>query len=240
LRLLPALLLVSGCARSYSFKPYSAQSPVDLISELSERRRLCNNFDSSLRYEIQVGERSVKLNGTASLREGRYWRITMEGPFGVKLLLIETGQGGYRIENSHTGLTEEGFLDDPILLPDVGVEFPSLDFLGDLVLPTPDIPYPQDWSITYADSSRLSLTGLAGLTGDSLLLEVDYAPLRVKAEERWREGRRLYRRDYFYEKPQSLYPESVKAELGEVLIGVQYRRITLKRERTPLELRAPF
>ena len=233
-------LLLSGCAGGYAIKPFNALSAEDALSEISSRRRLCDNFKSSVVFQFDMEAGQIRLNGEVTLTEGKYWRVSIDGPLGIKLVLIETDVGSYRLENLHTGQIQEGFLDEAVSLPELALELPSLDILGGIVLPVPDIVFPQDWEILSHTSNRMILREIIGDSPDSLILELTYSPLRILHEELWRDGSQIYKREYHYRDRKSVLPESISANIGSVEICIRYSNPKLRRERTPHGQLAPF
>ncbi len=240
--LLAATLLIGGCAGGITIKPHSATDPMDALSELSLRRRLLRDFKAGGVFEFDLGQGQMRMNGEMSLKGGNAWRVSFDGPMGVKIALIETGKGQYRIENLHTGQTEQGFLDEPVTIPEIALELPSLDFLASMLLPTPDIEFPQDWRILSGSSSEgtLTLANLPAVGSDSLVLAMDYAPLRVLGEERWRDGRELFSRTFQYKDDKATLPASTNIFVGNIKIGLRYTSLKIVHVETPKAELAPW
>lgn len=234
-------LLLSGCAGKL-FRRFDAATPQDALNEIASRRRMLGNFDGSATLNFELSQGKVSCGSSLELKHSRDWKITLTGAFGVKVAIVETGNGQYRISNLRQGQVESGFLDVPVTIPEIDLGLPSLNILSALLLPVPDIEYPQDWRIE-DDGHRgklLTLVHLRPEFPDSVQIDLSYLPMQIHSETHWRAGELLFRREYVYANPDEDLPKSIAIEIGTARIGIEYGKLNTRDEATPLHERGPM
>lgn len=128
-------------------RPFNAGGLEEALAEIAARRRLLNNFKAAATIELTTPTRKLHINADITVEQGDHWRIKLNGPLGVDLALIEIGHGHYSLKDLHNGQTYQGYLTESFSLSDPEIELPSWELFVALLLPCPDIAYPQDWAI---------------------------------------------------------------------------------------------
>ena len=186
------------------------------------------------------------MKGSVLYQRDDGWRIDINGPFGMKLAVIESNDGRFRLDIPPTAQTVEGELNERIFIPGLDVMLPSLSALDPLFLPTVDLIESDGWTISdaqtepadpdYADGF-LTLTGSTEADIDSLILQLDYSPLRVLQEEHYRSGELVLSRQLTYPTESDCLPNKITIFFDGLSLDVTYNSVHLETDgkcrRTP-------
>ena len=232
------LLLLVGCAVHPRFPVFDAGTPEQALNELISRSRMIDSYSASAVFEISSPNGNIRFNGEVVFGDGCRWRVDLDGPLGVKLAVVETESDSFRVHLPQAGRTSEGRLCEGLELPDLEISLPAVASLSVLLLPTVDLTGQESWRIVSAGVGNPGLLTLvseseAGI--DSLVLSLDYSPVRILSEEHWREGRLLFTRNLSYKRNPGYLPDRITIKSSDLTLYIKlnYHRLVLI---TPLEV----
>jgi len=160
---------------------------------------------------------------------GGAWRIELEGPLRVRLATIELNGDTYRIERPQTGQVYSGSISGILPLPELEVDLEEVGHLGSMLLPAINLEPARNWRIasaTYGHPGELTLVSEA-MPADSLVLKLDYSPLRVHYETLWSGGELAYRRAFRFDRPDDALPSGWTVALDGIELDISIDRIRL-------------
>lgn len=232
LQFLAIILILTGCAGRTSFRPFNATTSVSALDEIASRRRLLNNIKSSITILLESPKGKIHLRCDLTVVNGNYWYLKLNGPLGVDLAVIEIEGEHFKMKNIQQGETIEGFTDEVLYIPNFDLELPALKVLAPLLLPYPNIIFPQDWIIneaTLVPHGELNLMR-STLAGEEYLeLHLDYSPLRVHDEQIQLKGRKIAHRVFIYDSPKSYLPSAVEVSIDGLKLNITYNSISINK-----------
>ncbi len=189
-----------------------------------------NNIDAKLTIGLESPKGNIHLRCDLIIESGNDWKIKLSGPLGVDLALIEIHGERYTMKNLQLGETTEGYTDEVLFIPNFDVQLPPLKILASMIIPYPNIIYPQDWVITGSNLmangdlklSRSSQTGI-----DVRVLHLDYNPLRVHDEVITLKEATTLSRSFKYADSKSFLPNFVESKFGELVLKITYNALTI-------------
>ncbi|MDP8228869.1 MAG: hypothetical protein P9M15_05395 [Candidatus Electryoneaceae bacterium] len=228
------LLFLIGCASHPRFQDYDAHTPEDALIELLNRRQMIKQFSSDVLFEFALDDARIRLKGSVLYQENDGWRIELNGPFGMKLGVIESNDGRFLLDIPQAAQTIEGELNEGFFIPGLDVMLPSLSALDPLFLPTVNLIGTDGWTVSKPQveltepNGFLTLTGSAETDMDSLVLQIDYSPLRVLYEEHYRSGELVLSRQLTYPTETNRLPNKITINFDGFSLDVTYRSVHLE------------
>ncbi len=169
---------------------------------------------------------------TATIEDGTNLRIRLSGPLGVDLALIEMRGERYVMKNAQQGATIEGYSDEALNIPSLNVDLPPLNLLALMLIPYPNIIYPQEWEISDAiigANGELSLKPQINSGIERLHLRLDFSPLKVLHETSAMPGAPDLSRTFIYDDEKSYLPSAINVIFGELILNITYKTLTINR-----------
>ncbi|MBM3326323.1 MAG: hypothetical protein FJY65_05015 [Calditrichaeota bacterium] len=219
-----SVLCLIGCGARFAIQDYYAVDAGDAFAELLRRRAMFRHFSSNTVLEFIFIDKSIKLKCFINQIDSSRCSIELNGPLGVALANIEIDSAHFIVNRPQTGQVYKGSLQESLALPELDMEIERIDRLMGLLLPTPDVSL--RWSITLA---RYSNPGSLGFKAgaDSLMLRLDYAPLRVLNEELWRSSELIFKRQYLYNSARQILPSKIVVQIDNLSLTLEYQSLTI-------------
>ncbi len=191
---------------------------------------MVESYFASTVFQFASPTGNIRLNGRVSFHQDGGWRVEFDGPLGVKLAVLETRDDRFRLKLPQAGQTIDGNLEEGLTIPDLEVNLPAVGDLTPLLLPTVDLNSLEDWRVSQAKVGNSGLLTLIkqGRTGtDSLVLSLDYSPVRVLSEEHWRKDHRLFKRELHYKTNPNYLPDKIVVKTDELMLCIKYKSMRL-------------
>ena len=135
------MLFVTGCSGGGQFPTFNARSSETALIELNNRYLSVNNFNADAEFNFKLKSEDmttdriqIRLNGEVAFSREEGWEIIIYGPLGIKLAIINSNNGRYRINTPQTGQIKEGSLEDGLFIPNLEMMLPSISSLDILFL----------------------------------------------------------------------------------------------------------
>lgn len=202
------------------------------LDGIALRRDALKNSKTSMTIKVETPDGNIHLRCKAIIKGGSHWRLEISGPLGVDLAAIEMKGDRYAIKDIQHSDSREGFIDEPLFLPNLSFELPAMRYLAPILLPFPDITYPQDWTIVQAnvgDSGDLRLKHTIPSELKQMELTLDYNPLRVLTEVSHFGNLDPVSRTFSYKDQKSLLPKSVLIRFNELTFNIVYNSIVIQK-----------
>lgn len=169
------------------------------------------------------------------VENGSYWRLNLSGPLGVDLATVEIKSDRFVMKSVQQGEILEGTIDDPLFIPNMGITLPPLRYLVPMLIPYPNIIFPQEWNVT---ESKMGANGILSLdhTGQSgieyINLHLDYNPLRIYDEiSDFKDSTSLHR-SYKYDDNKSYLPTAIVVKFRELTLNITYNSLSIHKKTT--------
>ncbi|NQU05107.1 MAG: hypothetical protein HQ568_03370 [Calditrichaeota bacterium] len=218
-------ILISGCARHPQFNVINVDSSKLAYNKLIERSLSLQSFSTDTEFFLIVPKGKFRLKGEMDYSELNGWYVELNGPFGIKLVEIESIEDGFKIKLPHSGTILEINEDEPFDLPELDVKFPNLSFVTTLLLPVLPFDKRTDWLFAggeLGESGSLLLISNRDDANDSLVVSLDYNTLKVKNEELWHNGVRSYKRTFEYESDDDYFPKGIRIKMEDLELYIKY------------------
>ncbi len=225
------LFVLTGCAVHPRFRSVDVNTPEEALGELCALKRSITRFTAPSDFTIRgpFGRYSFKGEIDYSLEDG--WRVKLTGPFGMKLAVIESVEDRFLINLPHGGITTEIDPDSCLEFPEIDVITPHLSFMMALLLPAPAIDDMNKWTIDHGEAGQpgtLVLTRIKGDSSvDSLVISLDYSPLKLLGEDLWRGDKLRMRRRFKYRDPADNMAGSIVIETADMMLNVRYKSVRM-------------
>lgn len=222
-------VLAAGCVPARQGVESATVDGTSALVELERRNQRWRTFRAEMEVQWFSREGTVKSRGSIEFSEPENCRIRMAGPLGVSWVLVDMDSQRCRINLPQAGHRIELYPDEPLDLPGFDLRLPAARLLATLLSPLPaGVP-----TVIWARADRpanaptkVTLLPVGASSGlDSLVLSLDFRPVRVDAEEGWVDGNRVYRREFHYRRPEDLMPERTTVTSGGIQMAVLYRRL---------------
>lgn len=208
------------------------QNKSEAVQELIRLRHNVEGFSARTRLELTADNVDIKLIGQIRYDDQSGWNIELFGPLGIKVAQIEADEKNYYLHSPISGMTLEGSIDEEIEIPNLDLTLRSLNILTTFLFPLVDIKDEDKWQLTGKPESTDDVLILKrdDASTDSLVLHVDYSPLKVLKEERWKGGEHLITRSFTFDKNSSMFPNVLVIDINEMRLKVLFRSLntTLK------------
>ncbi len=235
--LLLSLVLLVGCSSVNRFPAVHTDNAEKALAELVKLSRSIDFFEADATFEIELNEdgekRQLTIDGEVLFDELQGWHIQILGPFGIKLAIIESDDGMYRIRTPQTGQVREGLLTERITFSSLNLEFPHLTSLSPLLMPIFDFNDNAEWRLTdsrYSSPGYLELRHSSEIFNVRLKLILEYFPLKVIEEHHYRDNEIFMTRTFSYSDESENMPDSINLEFEGLTVGISYKSIRYERK----------
>lgn len=233
-KLLLFLILIPlfGCAGRSSFRAFDAESPAAALDEIAARRRAFNDFQATMTIALETAKGAVHFKCYVEVERGQKWRIKLTGPLGIDIAIIEIENDRFQMSRPQTGEKLTGFIDEPIDIPELNSELPSLQYLAPILIPIPNIKYPQDWKIVNSNRQNdgyLHLESNRGEVSERLDLELELKPLKISREEMTNGEIGKLSRTFRYKNRTESIPTEVEIRMEGLTMSVRYNSLKLNK-----------
>ena len=220
----------TGCAVHPGFRSYNAATPREALDELLLRRDRIIDINAKATFEFTHPTGQYRLNAVLNYAVDSGWRIEINGPLGVQLAVIETDDNQYVVYQSFAAQSTRGQLSDSLVIPELGLFIPHLDYMLSALLPTVDISGSDGWRIEEAEIGKggfLLLSRDSGSGLEEVILQMDFVPLRVGGEERRVNDLHVFHRILEYDDESRSYPRTITIFTGQLILKVDFKSVSI-------------
>ena len=231
IRALLPLLLLSGCAIRPRFKQIGVTTAGEALRELVNRSESVDQFSANANCSIRGAFGQFQFRSKLKYSAADGWFVKMTGPLGINLAIIESEEDEFHINIPHNGSEITIDANEPVEIPGIELTFPSLTFLTRLLLPVVWIDDPSAWEIVadkQENSHMVYLVKKADNSLDSLVLSLDFSPLRLHSEEFWRGGDLVIGRDFKYRSARDNIPRAIEIHAADATLKMVFDSMRLE------------
>jgi len=229
---LAILTLLTSCAGSASFREFNATNSISAIDEIALRRRKFNNFETSMTIGLESPKGKIHIRCQMKVSNGSDWKLKLSGPLGVDLVIIEIIDERFMMKNLQQGESIEGYIDEVLYIPNMDIELPALKVLLPMLIPSPNIFHPQDWTVISSSiepNGKLNLNRVNHSGAESISLRLDYNPLRILSEEVEIAEHTKLNRTFQYQNDMSYLPKMVEIGMENLKLNITYNSLIFNR-----------
>ncbi len=226
-------IVLTGCAVHPRFETVTTSTPKAAIDKLSARSRSIGHFAADADFILSGDFGRFQFKGKIDYWVIDGWLVKLTGPFGVKLAIIESVGDHFTIDVPHGGITTEIDVDSRLEFPELDIMFPDLSFLTTLLLPVTVLNDRNEWQIVHVGtehSTSITLVGNEKSKRDSLVISLDYSPLRIYREDLWRDGELQLSRRFKYRTDKDNVPDRIIIKVNDLVLEVKYKSIDMEIE----------
>lgn len=219
-----------SCARRPCFETYMAVTPQEVLSELIYRCESVEGFTAEPEFQLSGPFGRFRFKGDIDYGVDRGWHVLLSGPLGIRLAEIESIGNRFIINMPYNTMMTEVDIDHPVNLPEYDISFPDLSFATTLLMPYTSLTETEEWSIACGEAGspgNISLVRTDGTVRDSLVLSLDYSPLRVWREKLWRNDGLQSSRRFIYNDKNDYLPFRIIIEINDLMLDVKYRSLKM-------------
>ncbi len=226
------LLVLSGCAVHPRFETIATSTSEEAIDELYARSRSIGRFAADTDFTLSGDFGRFQFKGKINYSVDDGWRVKLTGPLGVKLAVVESVGDHFTVYIPHSGITTEIDADSSLEFPELDITFPDLSFLTTLLLPVTVLDDRDEWQIvrvaTSKHSTSVTLVGNEKSQGDSLVMSLDYSPLRIYREDLWQDGELQISRRFKYRTDRDNVPDRIIIKVNDLVLEIKYKSIDME------------
>lgn len=229
--LIAICIFLSSCARHPRFESIEADSPRSAFLKLVEHRESLKSFKASPEFQVTGSLGKFKISGEIEYSVNKGWHIQLDGPFGIKLAVIESSEDGFKVGLPRSGSDMAIDINEPFEIPELGMTFPDLTFTTTLLLPLLPLNDAENWKVVDGSTGQpgfLILERNSENCHDSLIVSLDYAPIRIRSDELWRNGKNQYKRSLVYDTSNDYFPNTNTIKFGDLELYIKYGSVKIK------------
>lgn len=225
-----SILLITGCAGRFDFGHFRANTAQDALQELIERREAIRDFQGTaiIRMKLEKMEMRLKSRIDYDIDEG--WHVEITGPLGLKAAVIDVDDEEYTVQFPHIGRTEKARIDERFEIPGFNLSLPEVSFLTKPFLPVLDIKKGDGWRVKSADiknKGQLVLVRESAGDAETMMIELDFNPLKPYREDRFLNGELFFTRRFIYKNWGSFLPSRFEITKDDLVLIINYKSLAV-------------
>jgi len=221
-------LLLGGCAvhpRIVLLEPHDRKEAFEELLRISAQ---LERFSANATFELSSSSGNFQFKGHLDLVLAGSSRIEIVGPLGVKVAELQMDSDMCRLDLPHLGQSITVSNEEELMLPQLGLPLPGAGLLLTWLWPLPSLESESYWTFapTPEDSSnQIRLQHRDPLIADSLIIRYRTQPFQPIGEERWRNCRWWFSREFAWSERLGYLPTNVTIEYDKLKLKVRYTSV---------------